>query len=197
MLEELETMELLSKLKLVCELGNMVILDEKGYQKLYFECGTAFLKEIFGDYRFTFPENSVELEDLFTRVFTMYTRLTERSGIFDKYITDTKVLEQYHKFEDLVIRYNKATTREEQQNVVKESLALIREIYPITTSERTNSTSPRNLSPEMIYFRPIVQFLTTTQYANNFGLTKEEKELIWKKSTLKTNHSIMMKLVKI
>ncbi len=135
------------------------------------------LKEIFGDYRFTFPENSVELEDLFTRVFTMYTRLTERSGIFDKYITDTKVLEQYHKFEDLVIRYNKATTREEQQNVVKESLALIREIYPITTSERTNSTSPRNLSPEMIYFRPIVQFLTTTQYANNFGLTKEEKEL--------------------
>ena len=137
----------------------------------------ADLKEIFGDYRFTFPENSVQLEDLFTRVFTMYTRLTERSGIFDQYITDTKVLEQYNKFEDLVIRYNKATTREEQQNVVKESLALIRELYPITTSERVASTSARNLSPEMIYFRPIVQFLTTTQYANSFGLTKEEKEL--------------------
>ncbi len=47
MLEEKETMELLSKLKLVCELGNLAILDEKVYQKLYFECGSANLKEIF------------------------------------------------------------------------------------------------------------------------------------------------------
>ncbi len=47
MLEEKETMELLSRLKLVCELGKMEILDEKAFMKLYHECGSANLKEIF------------------------------------------------------------------------------------------------------------------------------------------------------
>ncbi len=44
-LEEKETMEMLSRLKLVCELGKMEILDEKAFQKLYYECGSANLKE--------------------------------------------------------------------------------------------------------------------------------------------------------
>lgn len=47
MLEEKECMELLSKLKLVCEIGKMEILDEKAYLKLYHECGSAYLLEIF------------------------------------------------------------------------------------------------------------------------------------------------------
>jgi len=72
MLEELETMELLSKLKLVCELGNMVILDEKGYQKLYFECGTAFLKEIFGDKK---KENVLRAEYISKKVKNLVRRM--------------------------------------------------------------------------------------------------------------------------
>ena len=44
-MEEKETMEMLSRLKLVCELGKMEILDEKAFQKLYYECGSANLKE--------------------------------------------------------------------------------------------------------------------------------------------------------
>ena len=47
MLDEKECMELLSRLKLVCEIGKMEILDEKAYLKLYHECGSAYLREIF------------------------------------------------------------------------------------------------------------------------------------------------------
>lgn len=73
MLQEKETMEMLSKIKLVCELGIMEIMDEKAFQKLYYECCSANLKEIF-DFSSLTKESVVRAEYISKKVKNLVKR---------------------------------------------------------------------------------------------------------------------------
>lgn len=73
MLEENETMAMLSKIKLATGLGKFEIVDEKAYMKLYHECGNANLKELF-DFSDTKKENIVRAEYISKKVKNLVTR---------------------------------------------------------------------------------------------------------------------------